>query len=344
MPLGRRRAPLIAVPLLLAGLLVATGGARFLIERGGAVTVASAWTRSPVDKRPLPAFQPKPPIRAAFYYIWYPEAWKQKGYACGQPPRNSNPPTPSGCFTRYHPRLGFYDSASTAVIRQHIRLMQYGRIAAGIVSWWGPGTRTDRRFRPLLRVADRMRSRFRWAIYYEPEGQGDPAASTIASDLAYIKSHYARDRAYLKVNGKFVVFVYGPDDKTCAYFSRWHDANAAIGFAAYLNLDLTFDAQACGDQPSASHLYGPAQPIRRTSSSFAVSAGFWKASEATARLDRDPTSYAEDVSQMVDSQAPWQLVTTFNEWGEGTAIEPAREWKSGSHGVFLQILRANPQH
>ena len=26
---------------------------------------------------------------------------------------------------------------------------------------------------------------------------------------------------------------------------------------------------------------------------------------------------------MVASNAPWQLVTTFNEWGEGTAVESA---------------------
>ena len=27
---------------------------------------------------------------------------------------------------------------------------------------------------------------FRWALYYELEGQGDPSVSTLASDLAYI--------------------------------------------------------------------------------------------------------------------------------------------------------------
>jgi hypothetical protein len=29
---------------------------------------------------------------------------------------------------------------------------------------------------------------------------------------------------------------------------------------------------------------------------------------------------------MIASQEPWQLITTFNEWGEGTSVELASEW------------------
>ena len=37
---------------------------------------------------------------------------------------------------------------------------------------------------------------------------------------------------------------------------------------------------------------------------------------------------------MVKSTAAFQLVTTFNEWGEGTAVEPAAEWGN----TYLDIL------
>ena len=49
------------------------------------------------------------PVRAAFYYPWFPEAWNQSGM---------NP------FTHYHPSLGFYDGASPTVIANHIKAMQ----------------------------------------------------------------------------------------------------------------------------------------------------------------------------------------------------------------------------
>jgi hypothetical protein len=42
---------------------------------------------------------------------------------------------------------------------------------------------------------------------------------------------------------------------------------------------------------------------------------------------------------MVASHEPWQLVTTFNEWGEGTAVESATEWASPSgYGAYLDAL------
>jgi hypothetical protein len=47
---------------------------------------------------------------------------------------------------------------------------------------------------------------------------------------------------------------------------------------------------------------------------------------------------------MVASGAPWQLVTTFNEWGEGTAVESAEEWASSSgYGDYLDALHRNGQ-
>jgi hypothetical protein len=45
---------------------------------------------------------------------------------------------------------------------------------------------------------------------------------------------------------------------------------------------------------------------------------------------------------MVASREPWQLVTTFNEWGEGTAVESASEWSSASgYGAYLDVLHNN---
>ena len=42
---------------------------------------------------------------------------------------------------------------------------------------------------------------------------------------------------------------------------------------------------------------------------------------------------------MVASGAQWQLVTSFNEWGEGTAVESATEWSSPSgQGAYLDAL------
>jgi hypothetical protein len=45
---------------------------------------------------------------------------------------------------------------------------------------------------------------------------------------------------------------------------------------------------------------------------------------------------------MVASEEPWQVITTFNEWGEGTAVESAAEWESQSgYGLYLDALHSD---
>ena len=131
------------------------------------------------------------PLRAAFYYPWFPEAWTQLGIYP---------------YTKYTPSLGFYDNADQAVIQQHMAAMQYGGIGAGILSWWGQGTHTDAKVPAIL--AATAGNSFRWAIYYEPESQGNPSVPTLAADLAYIRDHYGSDPGFLRIDGRFVVFVY----------------------------------------------------------------------------------------------------------------------------------------
>jgi hypothetical protein len=45
---------------------------------------------------------------------------------------------------------------------------------------------------------------------------------------------------------------------------------------------------------------------------------------------------------MIASNAPFQLITTMNEWGEGTSVESAQEWASTSgYGAYLDALHNN---
>ena len=76
--------------------------------------------------------------------------------------------------------------------------------------------------------------------------------------------------------------------------------------------------------------------------SYSVSPGFWLSGEGV-RLPRDPTAFRNAVKAMVAAKPKLQLVTTFNEWGEGTAVEPAQQWPSPSgDGVYLDILHDIP--
>ena len=265
--------------------------------------------------------QPTFPIRAAFYYPWFPNAWDQQGF---------HP------FTNYTPSLGFYD-ASLAVTRRHIAAMQYGGIEAGIASWWGQGSRTDIRITRLLQAA--AGTSFRWSLYYENESQGDPSVDQLRSDLTYIRDKYGNDPSFLRVNGKFVVFVYADGNDGCGMVDRWKQANTV---RAYIVLKVFPGYRDCPSQPNSWHQYSPAVAANHQEGfSYAISPGFWKKGD-TVRLARNLNRWRQNVRNMVVSRARWQLITTFNEWGEGTAVESAREWRTGSgYGAYLDILHNN---
>jgi hypothetical protein len=270
------------------------------------------------------------PIRAAFYYPWFPQTWKV-----------------GGVHTHFHPSLGYYSTDTPAVQRAHIRALDYAGMDAAISEWKPPPHYLNRRLEALLARTAAARSHLKWAIYYSPEGSSDPAPSKIAADLTYVRNSLATDPGYLRVNGKFVVFVWssGPTDQSCSLADRWKAANAQIGSAAYVVLKVFPGYRTCASQPDSWHQYGPAAAASQVPGySYSISPGFWKANETSPRLGRDLARFQQTVRDMVASHAPWQLVTTFNEWGEGTAVESASEWRARSgEGAFLDALHAVPR-
>jgi hypothetical protein len=259
------------------------------------------------------------PIRAAFYYPWFPEAWTQQGMYP---------------YTNYKPTLGYYDQSDPTIIKQQINALLYGNIQAGIASWWGQGTATDKRFPSLLNTA--ADTTFKWGVYYEPEGVGNPDVSKLKADLVYLKDKYGSDPAYLRIDNRFVVFVYEDVTDGCAMVDRWQQANTVN---AYIVLKVFPGYQKCANQPDGWHQYSPAKAeVSLGQYSYTISPGFWKAGK-NPQLARDPVAWKQDISNMVASGANFQLITSFNEWGEGTAVESADQWATSSgYGAYLDAL------
>lgn len=248
-----------------------------------------------------------PPVRCAFSYNWFPEAWRQQGL---------NP------FTHDHPTAGFYDSSDATKAKADVAALQGAKVDCSIDSWWGQGTRTDEREAGLLAAADG--TGFKRTIYYEPEGTRNPSPAQIGADLAYLAT-YAKDPNWLTQGGKPVIFVYGDGSDGCDMVDRW--ASAPNRSSWYVVLKVFAGYRSCANQPDDWHQYGPAERTdQQGSHSFTISPGFWKANEATPRLPRDLTAWKTAIQEMVASGAHWQLISTWNEWGEGTAIESATEW------------------
>jgi Bacterial Ig domain/Glycosyl hydrolase family 99/Calcineurin-like phosphoesterase len=255
------------------------------------------------------------PVRGAFYYPWFPETWT----VAGQP-------------VHYEPTLGLYDSSLASVVDSHIAALEAAKIDLGIVSWWGPGHHSESTRVPLLldRTTE-LGAKVRWAFYYESESTGDPTVAQIQADLQYILANYAVRPEYATMYGKPVIFVYSTDT-TCDVVDRWTTAAAGQW---YISLKAFSGHLACANQPDAWHQYsGASSSDEQAGNSYTISPGYWQADEATPRLARDPDRWSQNIRDMVASGEPWQLIVSFNEWGEGTAVESSVEFGS----VYLDAL------
>jgi hypothetical protein len=272
------------------------------------------------------AAAPYKPLRIAAYYPWFPEGWTHVGLVP---------------FSHYKPSMGFYDAGDAVAIRSHIRAMQWGRIRAATYSWWGRGSQTDQRLATHLAVAAQMR--FRFAVYYELEGYGDPSVEQLREDLAYLRAT-SRANGYLKLGAKFVVFVYGDADDGvgCDVANRWQAAGEGLDVHVVLKAFSGF--RACTAQPAGWHAYTASRYESNLAPyAYTISPGFFFAPDSQPRRPRDLRTWLRSVRRMSRTPARFHFVISYNEWGEGTAVESAEQWASRSgYGQYLDVLHAVP--
>jgi glycoprotein endo-alpha-1,2-mannosidase len=253
-----------------------------------------------------------------FYYPWYGtpahdgswQHWSQNGH---RPPHD--------VYSRYYPARGPYSSSSRAVVDAQMAEIAAAGVDEVIVSWWGRGSPEDRRL-PLVLDAAR-RHRLTPAIHLEPYTGRSP--QSVASDLAYIASLGIRD-----------VFVYHPSDLAASDWTpllaqsppslRIFAETDLVGFAAAGGFDgfYTYDfvnygaakfARLCTEARAVHLLCAPS-----------VGPGYngRRAGEAPSGRSRlAGRTYDELWSAAIAAHPDMVTVTSYNEWGEGTQIEPA---------------------
>ncbi|MFE2043144.1 sigma-70 family RNA polymerase sigma factor [Streptomyces sp. NPDC059477] len=255
------------------------------------------------------------PVRAAFYYPWYTE----------------DPGADGG--SQYNTTEADYNQDEPATIERQIKDMQYAGLQAGIASWWGEGRREDVRM-PML-MSEGAELDFSWTVYYESEAYANPTAGEILSDLEYLRT-YSDQPTWMHIDGKPVIFVYSTTGDACDMVDRWTEANRTAGY--YVVLKVFGGYRDCANQPEGWHQYASSLDIQKGYSAV-FSPGFYK-NDAAAPVDpRDLDRFRSDVIEAATSGAPFQLLVSYNEWGEGTNAESATDWPSDSgHGDYMDVL------
>ena len=196
--------------------------------------------------------------------------------------------------------------------------MKRAHIQVAISSWFGPQDYTDNVFREMIN----FNFPIKWCVYYEKEGYGDPSETQLFMDINYILSSYGGSPNYFKIDGKPVVFVYGSPSDGASYAQRWRAVREQLNVFTVLKVFPGYERYA--NYADSWHQYAPDIRFEQQSvySAF-VSPGFWKYNEQ-ARLKRDPAEFDRAVARLASCGTQFLLIETWNEWHEGTQIEPGQ--------------------
>jgi hypothetical protein len=119
------------------------------------------------------------------YYPWYGVSpWRHWNQKQNTPPVNLDAP--------YMPRLGAYDSVSTAVIEQHARWIADCGVGAINLSWWGRGSYEDR---AVPRIMDVMGAHGIHVTFHLEPYRSD-RAHVYAEDVHYLLREYGERRRW----------------------------------------------------------------------------------------------------------------------------------------------------
>jgi hypothetical protein len=276
-----------------------------------------------------------PRLVLAFYYPW----WGRADGPSGQW-YHWNPGTPRHDVTD-SPLLGLYDSNDSALVRRHIRWARAAGIDGFIASWWGPGSFEDRSLRVLLAVAEQ--EGFRVTILLESPFTPEE----LREDIHTLLATRATSPAWLRVDGRPVLFVYR---RIMDRFTPEEFRRALEGTGAFALADTQDPEEAAPFDGVFS--YGPVQDL---DGYLAEEPGRILAHHRAGRIyagaalpgydDRVirqpgrflPRDAGRTLRRMFAAAAgaDWVTVTSWNEWHEGTEIEPSLEYGDG----FLRLTR-----
>jgi hypothetical protein len=255
---------------------------------------------------------------AVFYYPWYGNPSYDGVYRhWGQ---NENAP-PASIASGYYPARGIYSSSDRSLLRGHMEDLTSAGATTIVVSWWGAGSIEDGRFATVVEEA--RAHGLRVALHVEPYAGRTPAG--VVDELARLRPLGISD-----------VYVY---DSANASDAEWREANARVdGIRVFAHTSLPGKAAAGGfdglytydvltyDGSSFGRLCNGARRLGLLCAP-SVGPGF-DARRATGDPRVRPRNAGATYDRMwrsaIRAAADVVTVTSYNEWHEGTQIEPAR--------------------
>ncbi len=361
-----RKASWLALALLLSA---CTSPSR--IAPSPMVPTHHAATSTPGATQTPPLSQPSYRV-AAFYYPWYgtPRTdgkwihWNQNGHT-----------PPQDIASDYYPELGPYSSDDPTVVEQHMKWLRQAGIGVIIVSWWGKDSSDEKAVPLIMQIA----AKYGIKVAFHIEPYNGRSANGLVDDIKFLYQQYGSSPAFFQSTatttyspskdpkGMFFVWCINVADNcgqrpevTPEYWRAAMDAIHALPGGALVIANTTDGRWISGGHFDGLYNYTSLSVIRKRSFSWAhtvpagtlyipsVIPGFsaervgYPSKTTTAR--NDGQTYDEQWTDALGTgvEPAMVTITSFNEWHEGTMIEPAAAGKNDGHGNDYQDFGALP--
>ena len=273
-----------------------------------------------------------------FYYLWYGNI-ATDGKWMHWDERNTPPNSIGAAF---YPLLGIYSSNNSATIHQHMKWLRDAGVGVVVTSWWGQGSSTNSSTGQLLDIADLYGIK----VIFHMEPYGTRTVEAVIRDLKYVIDTYGSKPAFYR----------DPSMGNRPWFYYWVstlNTDDSVWAAAWDSIRGTaYDSVVIGDtyEPDrilAAHWDGFYNYFQSNTSSWKTLADWaknnnkifiptvspgWDSSHVNPN---GPPIILRNRGQYYDST--WSTaaaagksneyvrvaITSFNEWHEGTQIEPA---------------------
>lgn len=287
-----------------------------------------------------------------FYYGWYGGGKDGKNWRYG---------------ITDEPQAGYYDSHDLANARHQFAMIRDTGGTGVVHSWWGIGSHDDTSLDVAVEAAElediKITASFEaWAYEFR-----ESSATKHADQLRYVWTEYAQSPAWLQQDGKPVLFLHAAGIHGADHWERVLDILADEGIEFYTYAEVRdVEQMEVLRVLDAAYFYMPVELQRDRSYANAnremqevadsygkewvptVAPGYDNSNDSIKRHhlvvdDEDGQLFREAWENATRMDADMILIGTWNEWNEGTTIEPGVEDGGRRLQLVVDLIREHKE-